>query len=190
MEYARGHGFPVPAVYGLSDDGTDLVMERLVGPSMLEALGRRPWWLRRRAAELADLHRRLHEIPAPEWAPPAPVGEGDRLLHLDLHPLNVMMTPRGPVVIDWTNAVGGDPAVDVAFTWVLMACGEIPAGGAKAAVLGRLRAALVGSFLGHFDLDPVRRHLEDVVAWKVGDANMSEQERAAMWSLARRHGRA
>ena len=31
MEYARGHGFPVPAVQELSDDGADLVMERIDG---------------------------------------------------------------------------------------------------------------------------------------------------------------
>jgi len=28
MEYVRGHGYPVPAIDHLSDDGTDLVMER------------------------------------------------------------------------------------------------------------------------------------------------------------------
>ena len=40
---------------------------------------------------------------APDWLPGMPDG-GDRLLHLDLHPLNVIMSPNGPVVIDWPNA--------------------------------------------------------------------------------------
>jgi aminoglycoside phosphotransferase (APT) family kinase protein len=115
-----------------------------------------------------------------------PVGTGNFLLHLDLHPLNVMMTSRGPVVIDWPNAVRGDPCVDVALTWVLMACGSIPGGGAKAAMLGRFRAILVKSFLGHFELDPVRAHVAGVVAWKVQDPHMSDGEQAAMWALARR----
>jgi aminoglycoside phosphotransferase (APT) family kinase protein len=188
MEYVKSHGYPVPAVESLSDDGSDLVMERLDGPSMLGALERRPWTLGRCASVLADLHRRLHAIPPPSWVPNAPVGQGDALLHLDLHPLNVMMTSRGPVVIDWPNAVRGDPSVDVAVTWMLMACGSVPGGGVKAALLGRFRARLVKSFLGHFELDSVRAVLEDSVAWKVRDAHMSKGEQAAMWALAGREG--
>lgn len=32
------------------------------------------------------------------------MGEGDKVVHLDLHPLNVIIGPKGPVVIDWTGA--------------------------------------------------------------------------------------
>ena len=52
--------------------------------------------MRRQAATLAELHLRLHEIEAPDFLPPAPVGGGDKVLHLDLHPLNVMVGPKGP----------------------------------------------------------------------------------------------
>lgn len=186
MEYVRSHGYPVPAVDSLSDDGNDLVMERLQGPSMLEALERRPWSLQRCASILADLHHELHELAAPAWVPAAPCGEGDRLLHLDLHPLNVIMTGRGPVVIDWPNAVRGDPAVDVALTWALMSCGEIPGGSLKAALLGRFRTSLVEGFLRHFDLGPVRACLLEAVTWKVRDPHLSKGEQAAMRALAGR----
>ena len=190
MEYARAHGYPVPAVEEISDDGTDLVIERLSGPSMGTALTRRPWTMRHHATVLADLHRRLHDIPAPDWLPPAPCGEGDRLLHLDLHPLNVVLTKKGPVVIDWPNAKRGDAPTDVALTWVLMACGGIPLGRVRAAVLGRGRGLLVNAFLRDFDLAAVRRQLADVVEWKVKDPNMTEVERQAMWHLARTRGTA
>jgi aminoglycoside phosphotransferase (APT) family kinase protein len=190
MEYARAHGYPVPAVEEISDDGTDLVMERLTGSSMVAAISRRPWTIRRQATVLADLHRRLHDIPAPDWLPPAPCGEGDRLLHLDLHPLNVMVTTNGPVVIDWPNAVRGEGPIDVALTWVLMASGEAPFGRIKAAVLGRGRTLLVDTFLRDFDLVAVRAHLAGVVEWKVKDPNMSDLEREAMWRLARSRGTA
>jgi tRNA A-37 threonylcarbamoyl transferase component Bud32 len=33
MEYVRQHGYPVPAVEQVSDDGTELVMQRIDGPS-------------------------------------------------------------------------------------------------------------------------------------------------------------
>jgi tRNA A-37 threonylcarbamoyl transferase component Bud32 len=40
--------------------------------------------------------------------------DGDRLCHGDYHPYNVLMDPRGPVVIDWNNAHIGNPLEDVA----------------------------------------------------------------------------
>lgn len=38
------------------------------------------------------------------------------MLHLDLHPGNVILTVAGPVVIDWTDVLRGDPALDLAQT--------------------------------------------------------------------------
>jgi aminoglycoside phosphotransferase (APT) family kinase protein len=186
MEYLRQQGYPVPAVEKLSSDGADLVMERIDGPSMVAALGRSPWTVRRQSAVLADLHRRLHQVPAPDFLGPAPVGHGDRVLHLDLHPLNVILGPRGPVVIDWTNACLGDPNVDVALAWVLMSAGEIPGGQVKARVLGWGRALLVNGFVGRFDKGQVVRQLRDVVEWKATDPHMSEGEIRAMWRVVER----
>ncbi len=188
MEYARSHGYPVPAVSELSGDGTDLVMERLDGPVMLTALSRRPWSLRSQAGVLADLHHRLHEIPAPSWVPNAPSGHGESLVHLDLHPLNVILTERGPMVIDWPRAARGNGATDVALTWLLMASGSIPSGHLWGAVLGRFRSALVASFLSHVDRDEVRAELPAVAAWKLEDPNMTAPERAAMEALVRLQG--
>jgi aminoglycoside phosphotransferase (APT) family kinase protein len=184
MEYAREKGYPVPFVDDISDDGADLVLERIHGLSMVDAIGKRPWTVRRQGALLADLHRRLHEIKAPDWLRPAPCGEGDRLLHLDLHPLNVMLSAKGPMVIDWPNAVSGDPNVDVALTWVLMSAGEIPAGRVKGALMSRGRALLVNGFLRDFDMAAVRGQLPDVVEWKCTDAHMSAAEQQAMRRLA------
>ncbi len=186
MEYARGHGYPVPAVDHLSDDGTDLVMERVDGPSMVEALVRKPWTIRATGTLLGDLHRRLHEIPAPDWLPAGPGTAGTSLLHLDLHPLNVLLGPAGPVVIDWTNAKVGAGATDVALSWVLMMAGEIPGSRLKAAVMGRARGALLAGFLSAFDLAPVRASLRAVVEWKVKDPHMSETEQRRMWDVVRR----
>jgi phosphotransferase family enzyme len=183
MEYVRAQGFPSPAVEEVSDDGLAMVMERIDGTDMVAAITRRPWTIPRHGALLADLHLRLHELAAPEWAHDAPVGRGDRLLHLDLHPLNVMVGPSGPMVIDWTGACRGDPAVDVALAWVLLEAGSVQTNRLIAAVLGRARAALVKSFLRPFDLGPVKRRLREVVAWKVQDPHMSAIEQARMWQL-------
>lgn len=185
MEHARAHGYPVPAVDQISDDGTDLVMQRVDGPSMSVALSRRPWTVRHQGRVLAELHRRLHEIPAPDWVRDAPCGSGDRLSHLGLHPLNVILTANGPVVIDWPNARRGDGNTDVALTWVLLAAGGIPTGRVKAAVLGWGRRLLIDGLRARFDLAAVRAQLADVVEWKVTDPHMSAAEQQAMRSLVR-----
>ena len=108
------------------------------------------------------------------------------MLHLDLHPLNVLIGPKGPVVIDWTAASRGDPDVDVALAWALMSAGEIPGGRLRARVLGFGRSLLVNGFVGHFDRRQVTRCLRDVVALKVGDPHMSPREVAALWQTVER----
>ena len=125
MRYVAEHGYPVPRIEEVRADGTEIVMERIDGPIMVDAMVRPPWKLGDHLRLLADLHDRLHEIPGPDWLAAMP-GGGDRLLHLDLHPLNVIMSPNGPVVIDWPNARRGDPMADVALTYALIACGRIP----------------------------------------------------------------
>jgi aminoglycoside phosphotransferase (APT) family kinase protein len=184
MEYVRDHGFSVPAIEEVSEDGLDMVIERIKGPDMVTMMGSRPWAIPRLGRVLADLHHRLHELAAPTWLEDAPVGRGSGLLHLDLHPLNVMMGPEGPVVIDWARACRGDPDVDVALAWILMASGEVPTGRFTGMVLGRARSALLKSFLGSFDIDVIRKSLHAVVAWKVSDPHISALEQARMWRVA------
>src|SRR3954463_14090733 len=57
MEHARSHGYPVPAARAFG--ATEIGMDRLDGPTMLDDLARRPWKIGRHATTLADLHRRL-----------------------------------------------------------------------------------------------------------------------------------
>jgi hypothetical protein len=185
MEYLAGHGYPVPQVEELSDDGCDLVMQRIFGRSMVEQLGRAPWSVRRQADILADLHSRLHELPPADFLPPAPIGEGSSILHMDLHPLNVLLSDAGPVVIDWTSACVGDPNDDVALAWLLMSAGEIPGGGLRARLLGIGRSLLTNRFLGHFDRRALGPQLAAVADWKATDANLSAGEVDALRRTAR-----
>ena len=186
MEYARAQGFPVPAVEELDDDGTSMVMERIEGMDMVTVLAKQPWTVSRQGRLLGELHRRLHRIAAPQWLSPSPVGDGDALLHLDLHPLNVMLTAEGPVVIDWTGACRGPGDVDVALAWVLLVAGQIPGGRVLSKLLDTGRALLVRSFLSGFDRRAVASRLHEVVSYKVTDPHMSTAERDRMWALVRR----
>jgi aminoglycoside phosphotransferase (APT) family kinase protein len=83
---------------------------------LLEALLSNELAAREGAELLADLHWRLHALPALTTSDSAV-----RVLHLDLHPDNVILTPDGPVVIDWRNATEGPPALDLAMTALILA---------------------------------------------------------------------
>jgi aminoglycoside phosphotransferase (APT) family kinase protein len=174
MEHARSHRFPVPRVWEVRKDA--LVLDRIDGPTMLDELRRRPWSSRRHARLLAQLHERLHAIPAPAGLPAA--GAGDRLLHLDLHPDNVILSSVGPFVLDWTNARRGEPTLDVALTWVIAAT--------SAGLRGRL---FVRSFLAHFERAELMRALPAAAELRIGDVNVSEQERQAVRRFLAREAR-
>lgn len=186
MTYVREHGYPAPAVY---DAGAGyLVMERVDGPSMLEDLLARPTRLGEYGRLLADLHRRLHDIPGMPQLP-AVEPAGDRLLHRDLHPLNVLMSEAGPVVIDWANCARGDPAYDVADTWILFGVADVPGSRRDRALAAMARRLFLRSFLRDLDVPAARAAIPAVVRDRMDDRNMSETEKARMRRMAARESR-
>lgn len=175
MQYAAEHGYPVPEVYELRAGGTELVMERIEGPMMLDAMLRRPWTIPRYASMLADLHDSLHEIPGPDWLP-ALADDGDRLLHLDLHPLNVMMSARGPVVIDWPNAARGMGLTDVALTYVLLLCPQVPGSSAVQLASRPIRVGLGRMFTHRYRGPELEARIAAAADMKALDRNMAPDE--------------
>jgi Ser/Thr protein kinase RdoA (MazF antagonist) len=174
MRHLDQAGFPVPKVYDA--DGQDLVMERLDGRDMLVDLGRRPWLARRHARTLAEMHNRLHQIAAPPGWPEA-LGPGGKVLHLDLHPGNIMLTSRGPVVIDWSNTRSGPAGADVAMAYLIMASSEVD----DLPVLIRpavssVRAAVIRHFLLGARDDPAS-HIVAVARLRMADRNVRPSER-------------
>jgi Ser/Thr protein kinase RdoA (MazF antagonist) len=103
-------GYPVPAIRAAA--GPDLVLERIDGGTMADRLlaGNLP--LETGGMLLAALHDQLHALPWPG---------GLALLHLDLHPENVLMGPGGPAVIDRAIARPGPAGLDVAMTALILA---------------------------------------------------------------------
>ena len=154
MALARSHGYPVPQVHEIRDGG--LVLEMVPGPTMAADLLRAPWRAGRHMTTLARLHEALHRIPL----------DVRSLVHLDLHPENVIVSPSGPVVIDWTNARSGDAAQDVALTWLILAT--------SAGIPGRL---LARSFRARVGRALIREGIADARAFRLADPNLTDAER-------------
>jgi aminoglycoside phosphotransferase (APT) family kinase protein len=140
-------GLAAPRFFGTTrvDGRFGLVYERVDGPSMLDVITERPERALDLAARLAELHAAMHEQPGGELPAAveglgqairgAKVGDairdaalarleglpvGTALVHGDLHPGNVLVTARGPMVIDWLTAGAGSAHADVARTLFLL----------------------------------------------------------------------
>ncbi|MDT0533254.1 phosphotransferase [Micromonospora sp. DSM 115977] len=172
MAYVASHGFPVPTVYQAR--GADLVMERLDGPTMLSAFLAGELDATDVASCLADLHQRLHALPPR-------LGECDdvRILHLDLHPENVMLTSRGPVVIDWRNATEGPADLDVAFSAVILAQVAVE----EAHPLASSAATLLDAFIDRVGASALTA-LDQAVAIRRDDPALTTGERERLGAAA------
>lgn len=157
MAHVAAHGYPVPEVFAA--DGTDLIMERLQGRTLLAEALDGAVAVTDAAELLADLHLRLHALPG-------------RVLHMDLHPNNVMVTPRGPMVIDWRNATEGPADLDVAVTALIFAQAAFWPDPALAA-LGR---ASLQPFLSNVGGRPFDE-LDRAVGIRRRDPNLTADER-------------
>ena len=171
MAHVAEHGYPVVRV--LAAAGSDLVLERLAGPTMLEALASAQLDVRDAAHALADLHAQLHAIPGlgPDHA--------ERILHLDLHPENVVLTPRGAVVIDWRNARDGVPDLDAAMSALILAQVAVD----LAHPMSEMARTLLADFLGCVREEP-GRELDAAVARRRLDPGLRPDEVALLSDAA------
>ncbi|XVU24050.1 phosphotransferase [Actinoplanes sp. CA-054009] len=180
MAYCGKRGFPVPEVFEAR--GADLVMERLDGPTLAQALLAGDVTLDRGAAILAGLLRQLHTLPpigAPSPTSPLPsmgdipsVGGPDTVVHLDVHPDNVVLSQRGPVLIDWRNAGDGPADLDTALAALILAQVAV---GAIDHELGGAAGELLDLFLELAPGDPLRL-LPEAVELRRGQPTMSPEE--------------
>lgn len=148
-------GVPAPAAFEVLRVGRRLgiVFERVHGHSMLSRAQTRPWTIFSGARELAELHARIHSVPAPPGLPAqreqieawiadaegftveqkaaareqaAKSSAGSCLCHGDFHPGNIFLTDGGPVIVDWAGATSGHALADVGRTSVLFESAKLP----------------------------------------------------------------
>jgi aminoglycoside phosphotransferase (APT) family kinase protein len=175
MEWVRRQGYPLPRVFSVA--GPDLILERIEGPTMAEALMAGTTTVATAGETLAGLLHHLHALP-----PPPDSADGQTVQHLDLHPFNVINSPSGPVVIDWRNCDLGPPGVDTALTGVILAQVVVSPGDLVPDEVAPLVAELLDVFLAA--AGPISTADIDVaLAYRAKDPNMSPNELAALESV-------
>lgn len=199
-------GIAAPVVEGLVEvDGRPgIIYERVRGPSMLEVLSRKPWLLGKLSRQFAELHAQMHtarhgELPsqlemlkgaidrATSLSPQnkekileklAQLPGGAAACHGDFHPINILMSERGPAVIDWMTVTQGNALFDVARTSYLLSQAAIPPGTnflMKLLIL-TLRSLFHFFYLQHYrKLRPFSR--QDLQEWRgvIAAARLSEE---------------
>ncbi|SEU29468.1 aminoglycoside phosphotransferase family protein [Paenibacillus sp. NFR01] len=145
---------PKPAERLTLDGREGIVFDRVHAPTLLKRIGEQPLRIKAFAGQLAGLQFSLNQLECgndiPDlkehlrWrisaAPMLTTGEksdvlaalerlpaGNRLLHGDFHPDNVL-ADEPPWIIDWMNAARGTPAADAARTLLLLEMGAMPPG--------------------------------------------------------------
>jgi uncharacterized protein (TIGR02172 family) len=174
-------GLPVPAPMERVSVGAQsgIIFERVAGVSMYRRIRAKPWLLFQAARRLAELHAQLHRCVAPPELPSqreriangidvsqilsesakravrqqlAELPDGTAVCHGDFHPENIILTERGPIVVDWGSATRGDALGDVACTLRLMRSATLPPWEPRCMhlLLQISRKALQRSYLTHY----------------------------------------
>jgi aminoglycoside phosphotransferase (APT) family kinase protein len=149
------------------------VIEWVRGVTLLAALQARPSRVWRLGVTFGAAQAAMHRatppavVPAPEvWSSRLvpDVSDGARtamlrdaatapraLLHLDYHPMNVLVDDADRVtgVIDWADAAAGPPAADLAWTWVILAAAPSPPGWGAPAMAVMRRVLTVAWRVGY-----------------------------------------
>lgn len=153
-KFAYQVGLPVPQVEEIIEigDKKGIVSERVIGNSMLTDIRSKPWKIFYFAKLLAELQTQIHRCYIPKLVDlkhqrklqikavkVLPVEEkqailnlldrlptGQSLCHGDFHPDNIILAPDKSTVIDWSDAVEGNPFADVARTLLILCIGNIP----------------------------------------------------------------
>ena len=147
LAYEANH--PVPKVIdGLIEvDGREgIVFERIEGATMAEYIEQHPQEAENCAIQAAELHVQIHSTEVAELPPLTDIlswsiqqagsvleerickavldvliglPAGSALCHNDFYPNNIIMSLKGPVIIDWAIGTRGNPLSDIARSWLI-----------------------------------------------------------------------
>lgn len=129
-----------------------LIYERIDGPTMLTQIEMTKSSITHFAKLMAQLHHEIHQvkvdlrsnlkdelcntISAQELINEDEkrkikgildhLPEGNVVCHYDFHPGNIILSPKGPIIIDWLNTMVGNEAADIARSSMMLKSNALP----------------------------------------------------------------
>ena len=174
----RDMGLPVPDVFETVEirGRHGVIYERVDGPTMLQRFSKAPWSVFGLTGVLAELHLSIHEhrvselpsqrekmVVSIENAPSVPammkesalevlerLPDDDVLCHGEFHPDQIIMSKRGPIIIDWITATKGSPLADVALSSLAIRIAAPAAGRASQWLISLARAYVNSRYLKRY----------------------------------------
>ena len=199
-------GFYVPQVVAITEwqSCPGIVYEYIDGQTLLQKLGPHLWQAFQAAWQFADLHVEMHQYSQPmlpdlrpqlrrmiqsasplsSWLKSMAIhaldqlSDGTSVCHGDYHFANILMSHRGPIVIDWPNACQGDRLADVARASLVLRYASIPSYIPRSM---RWRFASIRTWLNriylwrYYALSPFERTRLEAWMLPVAAARLSEQ---------------
>lgn len=210
-QFVSQMNLPVPQVGEMLQihDRWGIEYQKISGVTLLQHMLQEPNQALAAARLLAKLHLTVHQIFVPPGYLPSQkrglerviqrvtsldeptkteilrrlshLTEGSVLCHCDFHPENILLTDSGPVIIDWMNAVVGNPAGDVARTWVILSYagpGEIPVRQKATAFRERLAEEYLQHYLqaGTLSRQAVQQWILPVAAARLAERIPQEEQ--------------
>lgn len=183
-------GVPAHRLLGIEQHGDKLISiyERVGGPTLWSLITAEPSSAATYGEMLGDLHARVLTVAPPVSLPRqgdrlrcklrrasasfnvpysdsvARVPDQRQLIsvcHGDFHPGNVVMSPGGPMIVDWFDACRGDAAADIARSSLLLGAGvpnskhlgHLP--GHTPQILRDVHEAYLTTVCGRLDIEPL-----------------------------------
>jgi len=179
-QYVHSIGIHTPKPLDLlwQNERRGIVFQRVSGVTLLDAITRRPLFVKKYARILASLHSQLHRCEARDLKrkqkevladniKSAPflteeekskivnyldqLPDDHKLCHGDFHPDNILLGEKD-WVIDWMTGVSGHPAGDAARTVILLSFGALPPGTPKliGTIIQMLRQKIKNVYVKHY----------------------------------------
>lgn len=158
------------------EGNTCLIYEKVEGPTMLSYIEPTKISVSYYAKLMAQLHFELHQvvidfdsnlktelkksikntqvITKPEKAIVLEIletlPEGKVLCHYDFHPGNIILSPNGPIIIDWLNALVGHQFSDVTRTFMMIKSTALPSNAPTWLIESEYRELFAKEYLGEY----------------------------------------
>ncbi|WP_256762449.1 aminoglycoside phosphotransferase family protein [Cohnella sp. WQ 127256] len=159
-------------------DRKGIIYSRVNGKTILNIISRKLWTINKEAKRMARIHYHIHrhsasDIPKQkeiitERIKQAPIlsteekrrmilnlnelKEDNKLCHGDYHPDNIILDDQNEWIIDWMTGMEGNPAGDVARTFLLLKLGRMPEETPKIilGIVSRIRNQILKTYMNEY----------------------------------------